>query len=323
MNDCRNFEKNEQRVLVISGGGSRGAWGGGVIKKLYETEQPDWRCIVGTSSGSLLAPLTAILDFEKMEEAFTSVDQKDIFNVNPFTKDGKIRMALAIWRIVRGKENLGKTDNLRKRIVHFFTPDNFKELQATGRVVKICVASLTTNAVAYQTSGSNSYNDMVDWVWASANQPIFMSTLKKDGSLWVDGGIKENVPIMEGLRFAQANEITKVDVIVNNQKEAKTVLWPKQGKNTNVIAKLLRVIDMFSDEVRLSDIAGAVLEAKVTNKCINLISMTKDEYDVSPESLLFKKETMRKLWDLGYKHNFNKEAIASISLPGNNSIFLR
>lgn len=39
---------------------------------------------------------------------------------------------------------------------------------------------------------------MIDWIWASSNQPVFMSLFDKkdkDGETqyYVDGGIKENI----------------------------------------------------------------------------------------------------------------------------------
>lgn len=315
-------EKNQKRVLVISGGGSRGAWGGGLIKKIYEEEQPDYRCIVGNSTGSLLGPLVAINAFEKMEKGFTDVDQEAIFDSNPFKEDGNIRFFNAVIKILFGSANLGKTEKLKERILSFFTEDDFTELKKTGRTVKASVVSLTSNEVKFKSTDDHVYSDMVEWIWASANQPLFMSTLFKDDELWVDGGLKENVPIAEGLRYAKEHNIDVVDVVVNNQNGVKENRWPEENKKANIIPKLLRTIDIFSDEVRQSDIIGGILDAQVNNKFINIYYMSKEEYGLSPQSLLFKKHILKDLWKRGYEHKVLK-FFSIIELPGNNFINFR
>jgi len=42
------------RAIVISGGGSKGAFAGGVAQYLIERQQRDYDLFVGTSTGSLL-----------------------------------------------------------------------------------------------------------------------------------------------------------------------------------------------------------------------------------------------------------------------------
>jgi len=312
--------QQEKRVLIISGGGSRGAWGGGLIKALHEKESPDYRCIVGTSTGSLLAPLAAINAFEKMETGFTDVTQKSIFNVNPFTASGEIRTFKAVLRVIFGKENLGETENLRTRILSFFTQQDFDSLRSTGRTVKVSVTSLTSNKVAYMSTDDNTYQDMVDWVWASANQPIFMSTLVKNNERWVDGGLKENVPIAEGLRYAQAHGIKTADVVVNNIEGVQPKPWPASNGKTNVIPKLLRIIDIFSDEVRLSDIENGILEAQVSDMVINVYFMSAEDFALSPNPLLFQKPILTALWQRGYAHVFAAPEALFLRKVGNNNV---
>ncbi|MBD0295086.1 MAG: patatin-like phospholipase family protein, partial [Flavisolibacter sp.] len=294
-----------------------------LIKALYEKEKPDYHCIVGNSTGSLLAPLAAINEYGRMEKAFTDVNQETIFNVNPFKENGEIKPLGALWRIISGKENIGESENLRKRISSFFTEDDYKQIKDSGKTVKVAVVSLTSNAVEYKSTDEYSYTDMVDWIWASANTPLFMSTLEKEENIWVDGGIKENVPIVEGLKYAEANGIRNIDVVVNYPEGERMVCWPEKGGKTNIIPKLLRIIDVFCDEVRISDILSGVLQAKVEDMRIKVYYMNKEEYSTCPKNLLFKKPILENLWQCGYHHPFDTLAVDTISLPGNNMIFLR
>ena len=54
------------RALVISGGGSKGAFAGGVAQYLMQNEQRNYDMFLGTSTGSLLLPQLAVNDIPKL-----------------------------------------------------------------------------------------------------------------------------------------------------------------------------------------------------------------------------------------------------------------
>ena len=72
------------RALVISGGGSKGAYAGGVAQYLIQEEGRKYDLFLGTSTGSLLVPHIAAGKIDKIHEVFTNVRQKNIFSVDPF-----------------------------------------------------------------------------------------------------------------------------------------------------------------------------------------------------------------------------------------------
>ena len=72
------------RALVISGGGSKGAFAGGVAQFLIEELHHDYDLFVGTSTGSLLISHIALDKIEKIKEVYTSVSQNSIFSHRPF-----------------------------------------------------------------------------------------------------------------------------------------------------------------------------------------------------------------------------------------------
>jgi len=67
------------RALVISGGGSKGAFAGGIAEYLITVCKNDYDLFVGTSTGSLLIPLLSIGEISKLKEVYTSVNQKFYF----------------------------------------------------------------------------------------------------------------------------------------------------------------------------------------------------------------------------------------------------
>jgi len=66
------------KALVISGGGSKGAFAGGVAQYLIEDRKRDYDLYLGTSTGSLLIPHLALNKARKIKEIYTSVNQNSI-----------------------------------------------------------------------------------------------------------------------------------------------------------------------------------------------------------------------------------------------------
>jgi hypothetical protein len=302
-----NLFAQSNRVLVISGGGSRGAWGGGVAKQFVKDSMRNYRAIFGTSSGSLLAPLIAADKFTEMEEGFTQINQNAIFNENPFRNNGKVKAGRAFIKVLFGSKNLGETKNLRNRIIQFFSNADYQSFRNNNKTVVVSVVSLTTNTLAYKSSDSISdYNRMVNWVWASANQPVFMSSVPMDGELWVDGGIKENVPIEEAIKFAREKAIDTIDVIVLNTLSEHHDRWPLPGEKNTIVPKIMRTINIFSDEIKISDLKIGILNAGINKKIVlNLYPMNDTEFELAPQSLLFIKERQQELWERGRNHKFS------------------
>ncbi|MCB0376460.1 MAG: patatin-like phospholipase family protein, partial [Sinomicrobium sp.] len=152
-----NLIPAQGRVLVISGGGARGAWGGGLAQALHESGK-DYQVVIGTSTGSLLAPLAVIDSFARLEEAYTNVTHKDIFNVRPFytkgKKKGQVRGFNAFWRIITGRKTLGESKRLRKAITEYFTEAEYKTITESPDSLEIIatVVNLQADSTEYKSS---------------------------------------------------------------------------------------------------------------------------------------------------------------------------
>ncbi|HLW33038.1 MAG TPA: patatin-like phospholipase family protein, partial [Aequorivita sp.] len=112
------------RALVISGGGSKGAFAGGVAQYLIDEMNLDYDLFVGTSTGSLLISHLALDKVSKIKTAFTSVNQNSIFSSCPFTikrdKFGGQQIGInhitVLKNFIKGKKTFGESFNLRKLI---------------------------------------------------------------------------------------------------------------------------------------------------------------------------------------------------------------
>ena len=117
------------RALIISGGGSKGAFAGGVAQYLIENQKLEFDMFIGTSTGSLLVSHLALKKVKEIKEIYTSVTQEDIFNVCPFNikkKNGIETISINHFNVLRnilsGRKTFGESHNLQKLIkkhVHF------------------------------------------------------------------------------------------------------------------------------------------------------------------------------------------------------------
>lgn len=308
---------DEERILVLSGGGARGAWGGGLTKTLCKEYNYKYKYVVGNSTGSLLAPLVLISEFDRLEDAYTSIRQKDIFKgKSPFytkgRKKGNLRTGKAFFKILLGTKTLGNSKNLKKTIRKFFTRDFYERIKnhPEGKAFIATVLNFSLDQIEYKSSDQFTYDQMVDWMWASANQPVFMSLFVDESTdyAYVDGGSKENVPILKAVELANANNIRHIDVVVHNTE--KPGIEPA-GK-MKIIEALFRTVSILTNDVKENDIfwakvlnqvelqTGSMFKMNEQNSIeINVYFMSELERQEIPQTLLFEKDRMSRLWDYG------------------------
>jgi predicted acylesterase/phospholipase RssA len=310
--------QQKESILVISGGGARGAWGAGLASYLTKKEGRNYRLAYGTSTGSLMGPLVLLHKFDTLERAYTTVTQRSIFNVNPFNSEGGIRALNGIWRGLFYR-TLGESKNLRTRIRENFTRSDYDRLAKSGKVFYATVTNMSDYKVYYMSSRRYSYDSTVNWIWASANQPVFMSIYEteynpelrdhiKNKCYWQDGGLREAVPLAEAVNKAIENKIFTIDVIVHGPKHLNESHWDQKG----VLTGLERTIDVLTVAVKEQNIEIGRLLEKLQNckeeggadasgevYTLNIYYMEDHDYNLLSNSLLFKPDIMRKLWDSG------------------------
>ena len=116
------------RALVISGGGSKGAFAGGVAQYLIEDKKRQYDILIGTSTGSLLIPHLAMRKVSKIHEIYTNFGMHKIFSISPFIIKSKndidsvkIHHFNVLLQFIKGKRTFGESHNLRKFIEEQFT----------------------------------------------------------------------------------------------------------------------------------------------------------------------------------------------------------
>lgn len=286
------------KALVISGGGSKGAFAGGVAQYLIEEEGRDYDMFLGTSTGSLLIPHLAAHDLGKLYYIFTNVSQKHIFSINPFitrSKDDReyvtINFFNTLIQFIKRKRTFGESKNLRRNIKRNFTREEYNKIKATKEDVVVTVSNLSKNRVEYKSINDFEYEEFCDWIWISCNYIPFMSLAQVDGFDYADGGLGCVIPIREAiLRGA-----TEVDAIVL---ESENLEYNKAlGKNP--FSLMINLYGYLLDQVEKGDIAIGKLAAKNKNVKLNIYyTPTK----LTENSLIFNRDLMIKWWEEGFNY---------------------
>ncbi|WP_300438696.1 patatin-like phospholipase family protein [Christiangramia sp.] len=286
------------RALVISGGGSKGAFAGGVAQYLIQEKNRNYDLFLGTSTGSLLIPHLAAGNIQKVYDIYTNVNQRTIFSINPFVvkkKDGRefvtINYLNMFWQFVRQRRTFGESKALRRNIRKNFSHKDFNDLKGKVKDVVVTVSNLSKNRVEYKSIHDFEYDDFCDWIWISCNYIPFMSLAKKDGFEYADGGLGCVVPIREAIKRGA----TEVDAIIL---EAENMEYNKiLGKNP--FSLMVNLFGFLLDQVEYHDIVEGKLAAM--NKKVKL-NIYYTPTKLTENSLVFNKKAMTEWWQQGYEY---------------------
>ncbi|GGG43406.1 patatin-like phospholipase family protein [Bizionia arctica] len=286
------------KALVISGGGSKGAYAGGVAQYLMGHQGKSYDMFLGTSTGSLLIPHLAVNEVSKLYDIFTNVQQHDIFSVSPFVQRKKgdreyvsIDFINSMWQFVRMRRTFGESKALRRNIKRNFTKAEYLKIKSEKSDVVVTVSNLSLNTVEYKSINDCSYEEFCNWIWISCNYIPFMSIAKVNGYEYADGGLGCVVPIREAIRRGA----TEVDAIILEAEniENKKIL----GKNP--FSLMLNLFGHLLNQVEQNDIVIGKLVAKSNGVKLNLFYTPSS---LTENSLIFSKRLMTKWWQQGFDY---------------------
>lgn len=286
------------KALVISGGGSKGAFAGGVAEYLMTAENKTYDMFLGTSTGSLLIPHLAMNKVAKLYDIFTNVQQHHIFSISPFIQRKKgdrefvsIDFINSLWQFIRMKRTFGESKALKKYIKKNFLEEEYHKLLELKKEVIVTVSNLSRNQVEYKSIHDFSYEEFCDWIWISCNYIPFMSLVTRNSFEYADGGLGCVIPIKEAIERG-AREIDAVVLEAENM-EGKKVL----GKNP--FSLMLSLFGHLLNQIEQNDIALGELAAKHHGVKLNVYYTPTS---LTENSLIFSKRLMTKWWQQGYDY---------------------
>jgi len=244
------------RALVISGGGSKGAFAVGVIKKL-QAEYPglEFDMFVGTSTGSLIVPLVAMNEMDLLEKLYTTQRTEDIVITN--------RLGDRV-----NDSSIFDAAPLEQLLIDNYTDQRYADLLATGKKLFLNTVCLQTGELVVFTTATDpapakhyEVKTLTDAdhfrraVMASASQPVFMKPVKVNKKLpgevhpnyqFVDGGVREYA----GIEMAIDNGATEIFTILLSSGAPDD----DDSEMTKLFPILQRTIDIFTDDVGKNDL---------------------------------------------------------------------
>jgi len=202
-------ESDSLDLLLLSGGGARGAWGAGFLKgwRRGPNKIPDFDVVTGVSTGSLQATHAFLGDFDKLYEIYTTTKEEDIYRKRP--------LLTALF-----SNSLLSSEPLGKFVENIVTEDLLRQVEkkSAGRLLCVGAVNLATGmfqewdltkiASAWVASdGDSARQDQLLNLYqtvllGSAAIPLAFPPVEitEDGksALFVDGGTRQNVFIAFG-----------------------------------------------------------------------------------------------------------------------------
>ena len=284
------------RALVISGGGSKGAFAGGVAQYLIEQKKLDYDIFIGTSTGSLLVSHLALKKVEQIKEIYTHVDQDAIFNSCPFTIKKKkgietvgINHFIVLKNILLGKKTFGESLNLKQLIRKSISISDFEHLKSSNLDVVVTVSNLSLNQVEYKSIKDFEYDEFCEWIWISCNYTPYKSLVKKEGCEYADGGLGSMVPIEEAIKRGA----TTVDAIILQTEVTQFNRMP----SINAFSLLTNMFAFMLDRIESQNIKIGKFAASNQNAIINFYYTPTV---LTTNSLVFNNQKMVQWWQSGF-----------------------
>jgi NTE family protein len=278
------------KALVHSGGGSKGAWGAGVIKYLLGDLQKTYDIFCGVSVGAINAAFLAQYKSGEEKEAantlynlWLQLDSSKIYKRwFPFGRGH------ALW-----KQSFFDSSPLHHLVKSVIDVNRIKE---SGKLVSVGTVSLSSGKY---TIFNHDTDNFIDAIIASASFPVMFSPVSFMGQLWSDGGTKEMSPIKRAIDLG-ADEI---DIIITSP----NTRVKKFLEKPTIIDILKRSLDLSTDKILANDIEkveiyNQLAKSGLTDKKSVKLNIFRPEFNLTEDLLDFNPLKLKEMAELGYKH---------------------
>jgi len=228
-----------KRVLIMSGGGSKGAFQAGVIEQLL---QKDWipDAVAGVSVGALNGIMVATGKADTLVDIWRDLREEQVLIRRRIDNKAK---SFLLHKLGVDKPTLGFFDN---------SPLREKLRNSVGNQFEMDFYCGTVNIENGQYKEHIARPMMVPWnflnnVIASTAIPVVFDPVKLDGKLHVDGGVRHINPIGRILKDHNPDEIVFITT--------RTLEGEKDPKNVKDIVDIaIQTLHIMLDEIFLKDL---------------------------------------------------------------------
>jgi len=325
------------RALTLSGGGSRGAYGAGVMSGwTVRGDRPQFDVVTGISVGALMATHVFLgPDFDENLKIYKRLTNDDVY---------KKRGLFDIFRSGAAYD----TAPLRETLLSLINEDILDLVAAehrTGRRLFVGSTNLDANLFTIWDLGAiagsgrpDRLQRYIDAIMASAAfpiafQPVYIEVEGEDGphtQMHVDGGVRETAFyfdfVEELYAAAEAAGLTEGDfkqelylLINGNLAHSQSVVYdPVSGKLKDVIAA---TIDSLMTRITRGSVFRLWVRAMIDGADFHL-SFVPADFEFKTHTLQFEPEEEATLFELGYRQSVEGTAWVTQRAPDSNEELL-
>lgn len=219
-----------KRILVLSGGGSIGAFEMAIVSQLISQGKGGWDLITGVSAGSINASYLSTIDKNKeidnidiFKNLWCSITNSDVFNPELFLN------GLSMFNTDKYKSNLENVFKDRKCI----------------RPIMINTTSLNTSSSTIFTEKDIKKYGFVDIIMSSSTLPILFPPYPFLNDFFIDGGFTSNIVLNESIKYSLNHfpkENVEIDVIICGHSIDKEIIPQKDMTFLKLVEKILGIV---------------------------------------------------------------------------------
>lgn len=285
------------KILVLSGGGSHGAYQLGVLKCLIQKGK-SWDAIAGVSVGALNGTYLAMHNKEEISKGVAKLENiwlgiRGTFDVVKPWMPSALNYPMAYF-----KGSFGSSAPLFRLIQSEF---DLQSLQ--GSNVELKIGAVALGSGLYRTVDKME-PEFAKWVLASAAIPLLMPPVEIEGEKWIDGGLRNQTPLVSifdlVMQESSKGKRVEVDVVLTGPVDS-AVLSEDPKKITSLLGVALRTAEIAMDEIYLSEL-HKLQEAHV-------MTIYEPDSPLPVDSMSFNPDSIRLMLRLGYEETLKKVSV--------------
>src|SRR5690606_35382619 len=178
----------------------------GGLKALFEAGR-QYDVVAGVSVGALIGASVALFPPDQQASGYSNLERvwtEEVKNNKSIYKNWAPWILTYLWS--SWKSGIYDMSQLRDILVKEM---DLEKLKNSGVEFEIGVVSLQSGQYhsVNLTSDPKNLQNAVDWVWASCIFPVLFQAVEIDGEQWVDGGMRNVIPVKSVLKYPDVKEI--------------------------------------------------------------------------------------------------------------------
>ena len=277
------------RVLVLSGGGDKGSYQVGALRKWLAEDSIEYDVFCGISVGSINSAFLAQFPAGDPKGAWTHLES--IWNRVTTNNVKKSWCPLGVLESI-WKTSIYNSAPLQKWILSELDQS---KIASSGK--KLRVVSVSWNTAQSHVADEKD-PQIASRVLASASFPVMLNPIEIDGEQWSDGGLRSVTPLGEAIRMGADD----IDVIMCNNPD---LFGPFNPKSAAIPGHLMRALDILSTQIEVADLKicgykNDLAELKPEYKKVK-IRLLQPSVILTDDSLSFNPKDIQRMMAIGYE----------------------